>query len=293
MKTWSLKERPTFIMQLRNKIFFSYLLVFIYGDLPAQSTSFQKNDSHFVLIHKGNYIIGKKGHSVNPRRTITITDFFIDKTETTNQQFAAFVAATAYKTDAERMHNAMVFQPGLGEFEWMEDSTASWRYPNGISRGGIENKMNHPVTSISYSDILAYCKWAAVRLPTLPEWEVACRAASTSDYFFNNNSDKINQYANIWHGVKHLVADSSDGYMYTSPVASFAPNPWGLYDMYGNVFEFCSGKVKEDEKNTIAHARGGSWWCSSKACNFFNSVDIGRVNIHASFSNQGFRVVKL
>ena len=80
--------------------------------------------------------------------------------------------------------------------------------------------------------------------------------------------------------------------MYTSPVASFASNPWGLYDMYGNVFEFCSGKLKPGESNTIAHARGGSWWCSKNACNFFNSYDIGRVSIHASFSNQGFRVVK-
>jgi sulfatase modifying factor 1 len=65
-----------------------------------------------------------------------------------------------------------------------------------------------------------------------------------------------------------------------------------LYDMYGNVFEFCTGKLKQNESNTIAHARGGSWWCSRNACNFFNSYDIGRVHIHASFSNQGFRVVK-
>ncbi|MBL7739027.1 MAG: SUMF1/EgtB/PvdO family nonheme iron enzyme [Chitinophagaceae bacterium] len=250
-------------------------------------------DSGFVFVPKGSYLVGKKGHLLNPLRQVSINDFYIAKTETTNRQFEAFIRSTGYTTDAERMHNAMVFQPGLKEFEWIEDSTAYWRYPNGIHRGGIDNKMDHPVTCISYSDILAYCKWAGVRLPSLEEWEIACRAGSNADHFFGNDKSKIKEYANIWHGKNHLTADSSDGYMYTAPVASFKPNPRGLYDMYGNVFEFCTGKLKENEKNSIAHARGGSWWCSKNACSFFNSVDIGRVNIHASFSNQGFRVVKL
>jgi hypothetical protein len=87
-----------------------------------------------------------------------------------------------------------------------------------------------------------------------------------------------------------LLPDSSDGYMYTSPVGHFAPNPWGLYDMYGNVFEFCSGAVRPDEKESLSHARGGSWWCSARSCHYFNSYNIGRVNKRASFSNQGFRV---
>jgi len=197
-----------------------------------------------------------------------------------------------YTTDAERLHNAMVFEPGLKEFRWLEDSTAYWRFPNGVSRGGIDHKMNHPVTCISYSDIKAYCQWAGVRLPTLDEWEIACRAGSTTDYFFGNNDEAIGKYANIWNGHDHLVADSSDGFMYTAPVASFAPNPLGLYDMYGNVFEFCDGRLPSDKSKMIAHARGGSWWCSRNSCHFFNSADIGRTHIHASFSNQGFRVVK-
>ncbi|MDP4263278.1 MAG: SUMF1/EgtB/PvdO family nonheme iron enzyme [Bacteroidota bacterium] len=281
-------------MRLKNKTCL-FSVVFLFGAyrLPAQPVPAPgETDSNFVRVHKGIYSVGKKGHFLNPLRKVEVNDFSIAKTETTNAQFEKFVAATSYKTDAERMHNAMVFEPGLKEFEWIEDSTAYWRYPNGISRGGIENKMNHPVTCISYNDILAYCQWAGVRLPSLEEWEIACRAGSDGDYFFGNDREKISEYANIWHGRNHLTADSSDGYMYTSPVASFAPNPWGLYDMYGNVFEFCTGKLKKSESNTIAHARGGSWWCSKNACNFFNSYDIGRVNIHASFSNQGFRIVK-
>lgn len=281
-------------MAFKNKILvFCIAVVFCISKSSAQFATLQREaDSNFVLIPHGTYTIGKKGHLLNPFRKVEVNDFYIAKTETTNRQFEKFITATSYKTDAERHHNAMVFQPGLKEFEWIEDPTAYWRYPNGMSRGGIENKMDHPVTCISYSDILAYCKWAGVRLPSLPEWEIACRAGSDSDYFFGNDRDKIMKYANIWYGRNHLTADSSDGYMYTSPVASFTPNAWGLYDMYGNVFEFCTGKLKASEKNTIAHARGGSWWCSKNACSFFNSYDIGRVNIHASFSNQGFRTVK-
>lgn len=253
---------------------------------------FGQNDSSWVLVRRGTYTVGKKGHLLNPLRQVKVNDFYIATTETTNRQFELFVKATSYRTDAERLHNALVFQPGLKEFEWMEDSTAYWRFPNGVSRGGIEMKMDHPVTCISYSDIMAYCQWAGVRLPTLEEWEIACRAGTRTDYFFGNDRNRISAYANIWHGRDHLAADSSDGYMYTSPVAHFKPNPWGLYDMYGNVFEFCSGHIKADEPATLAHARGGSWWCSKNACNFFNSFDIGRCNIHASFSNQGFRAAK-
>ncbi len=251
----------------------------------------QDTAGRFVLVPAGNYMIGKAQHATNPRRKVHVDSFYIARYETTNRQFAAFVAATSYVTDAERKHDGLIFRPGLDEFEWSEDSTACWRYPNGISRGGIADKMDHPVTGISYHDAEAYCKWAGVRLPALAEWEIACRAGADTDFFFGEQDDSISRYANVWLGEDHMKADSSDGYMYTSPVGSFAPNPWGLYDMYGNVFEFCTGRLLPNEKEHIAHARGGSWWCSARSCHFFNSYDIGRVNKGASFSNLGFRVV--
>jgi sulfatase modifying factor 1 len=263
-------------------------LAFLLAGMPTHA---QVRDS-FVLVPKGVYTVGKAHFTQNPLRKVKVDSFYIAIYETTNRQFAAFIAATGYRTDAERRHDALVFEPGLPEFRWIEDSTACWRYPNGITRGDISNRMDHPVTCISYSDILVYCRWAKVRLPTLEEWEIACRAGTSTDYFFGDDDSTIGRYANIWHGKDHLSADSSDGYMYTAPVGSFAPNPWGLYDMYGNVFEFCSGKLDPHESSTLAHARGGSWWCSAASCHYFNSYDIGRVNIHASFSNQGFRVVR-
>lgn len=246
----------------------------------------------YILVPQGRYWVGKQQHALNPRRLANVDSFYIAGCETTNEEFMAFVKATGYVTDAEQRHDALVFVPGLAEFEWHNDSSACWRYPNGVSAGGIDHKMNHPVTCISYHDAQAYCKWAGVRLPTLEEWEIASRAGASTDYFFGKRPTDIGRYANIWRAKDHLQADSTDGFMYTSPVGSFAPNAWGLYDVYGNVFEFCSGKVRPDEKPSLAHARGGSWWCSAASCSFFNSVDIGRVNKRASFSNQGFRVAQ-
>ena len=252
-----------------------------------------QTDTTYILVPSGEYTVGQKNHVLNPLRKVKVASYYIASTELTNASFKKFVDATGYITDAERLKNAMVFEPGLEEFKWLEDSTANWRYPNGISRGGIEFKPNHPVTTISYYDILAYCKWAGVRLPTLVEWEIASRAGAATKYFWGEEQKDIRKYANIWYGHDHLQPDNTDGFIYTANVASFLPNKWGIFDMYGNVFEFCEGKLPTDKPGkNIAHARGGSWWCSKNACNFFNSVDIGRVNPHASFSNQGFRTAK-
>jgi formylglycine-generating enzyme len=287
-----LKNKKIFSQILYNRWLLCQRLLFVFICFFAKISLGQINAT-FVVIPKNKYTVGKKGHLANPLRQIVLDSFCISTTEVTNQQFEAFVLATNYKTDAEKHYNAMVFEPGLKEYRWLEDSTAYWRYPNGITRGTIFQKMNHPVTCISYRDAIAYCKWAKVRLPTLDEWEVASRVNSSAYFFWGNQRDSLPKYANVWHGKNHLEADSSDGYIYTSPVAKYAPNAWGLYDVYGNVFEFCTGKLpKYKNKKNIVHARGGSWWCSQSSCNFFTSVDIGRVAINASFSNQGFRVVK-
>jgi sulfatase modifying factor 1 len=246
----------------------------------------------YVRVPAGIYTVGKAEYLDNRLRRVKLRAFEIAEYDVTNAKFAEFVKATGYKTDAERLHNGMVFEPPMPEFRWRRDATAYWRFPNGITRGGIDKKMDHPVTGISFSDALAYCKWADVRLPTLEEWEVASRAGAKTDYFFGSDPSQIGQYANVWHGRDHTKPDYSDGYMYTSPVGRFKPNPWGLYDIYGNVFQFCSGHLAKDQSARFAHSRGGSWWCSRNACCFFNSVDIGTVDIHASYSNQGFRTVR-
>lgn len=236
-----------------------------------------QTEAKFVSVPGGTYLVGKKDHLLNPLRKVKVGHFYVATTEVTNDQFYTFMKATGYITDAERLHNAMV--PGLQEGEWRNDSSATWRHPNGRRRDSIYHKWDHPVTCISYADALVYCKWAGVRLPSLEEWEIACRAGSNTD---NSNEQDGND----------LVPDSSDRFTDTSPVGHFKPNAWGLYDMYGNVSEFCSGRLPTEKSDDVVHARGGSWRCSRNAPDCFNAYDIDRIDRHASFSNQGFRVVR-
>lgn len=274
---------------MNRLLFLAVLIVSCTASQPQK----EKELNDFATIPSGEYTLGSRYSSINPLHTVKSPGFQISKHEITNQQFQAFVEATGYRTTAEKYHNAMTFHPGLREFEWVEDSTACWRYPFGIKNGGIENKMDHPVTCISFIDVQAYCKWAGVRLPTLDEWEIACRGGSKGQYFFGRDSTRIIQYANIWLSRTHAEVTVNDSFLYTSPVGSFKPNPYGLYDVYGNCFEFCADKVAKLKKAVnVVCARGGSWWCSKNSCNYFNSVDIGRVDRFASFSNHGFRVVK-
>src|SRR5580704_11612947 len=118
------------------------------------------NDNGLVTIPAGSYQVGKADRLVNYSRRVTLKQFEIAKLDTTNAEFAGFVRATGYVTDAEKNHNAMVFKPGLKEFAWLQDHSASWRFPNGKSRGSIVGKMDHPVTTISFHDATEYCKWA-------------------------------------------------------------------------------------------------------------------------------------
>lgn len=273
------------------KHYHTFLLLLL---VPLLSSSPSTNSNTFVKVSGGTYTVGAKDHYVNPKRKVKLESFEISAYEITNQQFNAFVEATGYLTDAERFKDALVYGENLEEFEWEEDSTANWRFPQGQDDGGIENKLTHPVTCISFIDIEAYCKWAKVRLPTLNEWEVACRAESETKHFWGSNEGAIKKYANIWPAKTHEVRPLNDVHVFTSPVGVYKPNSWGLYDMYGNVFEFCSDRPPiMAEMESLACARGGSWWCSTYTCDYFNSVDIGRTHKRASFANQGFRVVKL
>lgn len=250
------------------------------------------NGHQLVSIPAGTYRVGVLGHFRNPRRTIHLAGYDIADAETTNEEFARFVKATGYVTDAEKMGYGLVAREGMIDWAWTETKGASWRAPFGLDEPRAGELTNHPVTQISGADAEAYCKWIGGRLPTLEEWEVAARAGSTTRWPWGDRFDP--HLANVWNGTNHLHNTQEDGWLYTAPVRSFPPNAWGLYDVIGNVFEYCAGLPatfdKKDEARLIA-GRGGSWWCSSGTCDFFNLVDIGAMDRHGSLANQGFRVV--
>jgi formylglycine-generating enzyme len=249
------------------------------------------NGHALVHIPGGAYRLGEKDHPINPEHVAVLKAYRISDAETTNAQFAAFVKATGYVTDAERRGFGKVFHEGMPDWVWTDAPGANWRQPEG--RGGPKAKdlPEHPVTQISGSDAEAYCRWLGARLPTLDEWEAAARAGTRTRWPWGTRF--LTGRANIWNGKTHRHEAPGDGYTYTAPVRSYPPNAWGLYDVIGNVFEYCADlpPTYRGRERTLIAGRGGSWWCSQNTCNFFNLVDIGRMDRHGSLANQGFRAV--
>ena len=181
-----------------------------------------------------------------PRHRVRITKpFYLATTQVTVGQFRQFVEDTDYRTEAER--------DGRGGFGWDEarssfeqDPRYSWRSP------GFPQEDDQPVVNVSWTDAVDFCVWLSWKedriygLPTEAEWEYACRAGTRTLYWFGNNPEALATAANVADGTArekfpHWPAiTAKDGYVFTSPVAQFRPNPWGLYDMHGNVWEWCS-----------------------------------------------------
>lgn len=199
--------------------------------------------------------------SEKPKHTVKITrDFWIGATEVTVAQFRVFVRDTGYKTDAERHGGSFAFQPDEGNHaaRFAKTETANWRNP------GFDQTDRHPVVCVSWNDAVAYCKWlsdkegAKVRLPTEAEWELACRAGSESWYSFGSDPGDFWKHGNAADRVLEKAHENTashkiilsqfpkgDGAVYTAPAASYQPNPFGIYDMHGNVWELCSDFYRE------------------------------------------------
>ncbi len=250
----------------------------------------------FVRVAAGRYHVGAADSTRNPSRDVDAAAFEIATTETTNAQFAQFVEATGYVSDAERSGFGMVFEEGMIDWQWRQTPGACWRRPFGDERFAADSHTDYPVTQISAADAAAYCAWAGLRLPTVEEWEIAARAGAATRYPWGDDVMPGGRpTANFWQGKSHLKDETRDGFLYLAPVKSFPPNAWGLYDVIGNVFEYCAGGVEarsDEEASHYGTARGGSWWCSENACDFYNLVKIGQMDRHGSLANQGFRVAR-
>ncbi len=191
-----------------------------------------------------------------------VQGFWMDRTEVTNTQFAAFVKATGYVTTAERpvdmqSHPGLppdMQQPGAVVFTqpraishsddvrqwWRYVPGANWRHPGGPSTT-IVGKESHPVVAVTIEDAQAYARWAGHELPTEREWEWAARAMQTQP---PGNTQQPDQ-ANSWQGEFPVNNSQKDGFAGTAPVGCFAPNPFGLYDMIGNVWELTADRYSD------------------------------------------------
>lgn len=261
--------------------------------LPSPPIREGPNGHWLVSVPAGGYRVGGPGHPGNPPRTVQLKNYLIADTETTNAQFAAFLKASAYKTDAERRGSAHIFHYGAPEWKWIDTKGACWRFPHGPSGlDAVRDLPQHPVTCVSAADAMAYAAWAGGRLPTQAEWETAARAGSRDRFPWG--SDFKPALANTWDGVTHSRSTKADGWEFTAPVRSFPPNAWGLCDAIGNVFEFVSdlpSGIQVKSGQPLVSARGGSWWCSARACHAYNLLDNGTMPLHGSLPNQGFRMV--
>ncbi|WP_075342166.1 formylglycine-generating enzyme family protein [Tenacibaculum agarivorans] len=280
-------------------------------------------------------------HHEKPRHTVTLKSFLIDITEVTNKQFQKFINETGYITLAERPvdweeikkqlppgtqkpHDSLL-QPGSLVFKerpngvknlydfsqwWLWKKGANWKHPNG-PKSDIIGKENHPVVHIAYEDAIAYCKWAKRDLPTEAQWEYAARGNTTSICYWGNDIINVANFANTYTGVFPQKNNKSDGYVYTSPVASYPPNSNGLYDTSGNVWEWTSDwydpkyyqKIKD--KNIINPMgpnnpintrnekviKGGSFLCNVSYCASYRISSRMGNSLDSSSNHKGFRTV--
>lgn len=206
----------------------------------TESATIKAPAKEMKLIKGGTFMMGSDNGPANekPMHKVTVADFRLDIHPVTVEEFAKFVKATSYITDAERYGDAGVFN-----FEtqtWELKKGANWRKPLGPDAQVAEN--GHPVTQVSWNDANAYCQWTKKRLPTEAEWEYAARNGGKSNTLYSwGNELKVDGKfkANVWQGQDINAAQGEDGFKFTSPVGYFGLNAIGLADMGGNVWNWC------------------------------------------------------
>lgn len=206
-----------------------------------------------------------------PQHKVKVSGFWVDATEVTNAQFAEFVAATGYITTAERApvweelkkqlpsntpkpHDSLLVAASLvftppsytvslqnASMWWSWKAGANWRHPRG-PESSIKGKEDYPVVQVSWEDAQAYAEWAGKRLPTEAEWEYAGRGGHQAKIFpwGNEPIEQGKPKANTWQGTFPVKNTEWDQFARLAPVKSFPPNDYGLYDMAGNVWEWCA-----------------------------------------------------
>ncbi len=326
--------------------FVASYLVTLLGQRPGTAPS------GMVWIPGGEFTMGTDSDlgwaDEKPAHRVRVEGFWMDATEVTNEQFRAFVAATGYVTTAEKppsleeimkqsppgtppppkeklVPGSMVFKPTTEKVDtrdfsqwWHWIPGACWKHPEGPG-SDLKGREQHPVVHVSWDDAVAYAKWAGKRLPTEAEWEFAARGGlENKPYVWGDErpTDTV-IHANLWQGEFPYRNTKADGYERTAPVKSFKPNGYGLYDMAGNVWEWCndwydrelyrrrSGRgvivnpAGPERSNDPLHPfelrrvqRGGSFLCNDAYCSRYRPSARHGCTPDTGMSHVGFRCVK-
>lgn len=264
---------------------------------------------------------GKDGFPADgegPVRTVKLKPFYIDACTVTNRQFAEFVNAKSYKTEAEKFGWSYVFEMFLtprqtphlmgrvqGTPWWFGVKGAFWFQPEGPG-SDIEERMEHPVVHVTWNDAAAYCKWAGKRLPTEAEWEYAARGGlEQKKYPWGDELTPEGKHmCNIWQGTFPEKNTKRDGYVGTAPAMSYEPNGYGLYNVSGNVWEWVNDwfsrtaygdEPADNPKGPVSgerrSMRGGSYLCHKSYCNRYRVAARNSNTPDSSAGNIGFRCV--
>jgi formylglycine-generating enzyme len=216
-----------------------------------------------------------------------------------NERFAEFAEATGYKTEAERFgwsfvfagfrgHDAVLATGGAAGTPWWRAVTgATWRAPEGPG-SGLDGRLDHPVTHVTWHDADAYARWAGLRLPTEQEWEYAARGGlEQARYPWGDELAPNGQWrCNIWQGDFPVLNTAEDGYAGTAPVDAYPPNGFGLYNMTGNVWEWSASWFTPARTRVM---RGGSYLCHDSYCNRYRVAARTGNTPDSSSGNTGFR----
>ena len=263
----------------------------------------------------GRYMMGDSVYpEEGPPREVRIAGFWMDRHEITNRQFAAFVRATHYVTEAERaaQPGAMVFVmprrvSDLSDISqwWRYVPGANWRHPAGPG-SSIEGREDYPVVEVSYADAQAYAHWAQRELPSEEEWEWAAREADPNAAPGHGQPEE----ANTWQGVFPVQNSGDDGFVGLAPAGCYKPNRLGLYDMIGNVWEWTRSRFTPDHSAAEAYMpspdsvprmqghdevsytiKGGSYLCAPNYCMRYRSGARQPQEADLGASHLGFRTI--
>lgn len=273
------------------------------GEVSLSSNANQTTEG-MRLIKGGVFVMGTDHGMPHeaPAHEVAVKSFWMDEHEVTVAEFARFVEATGYKTEAERFGWSGVFT--LDASEWRRVDSATWRHPEGE---GSEAKPTEPVTQVSWNDAAAYAKWSGKRLPTEAEWEYAARGGlEGKEYAWGDELRPAGKpVANWWQGNFPTRNTGEDGFRMRAPVESFKPNGYGLYDVAGNVWEWTADWYAEDyyargERDNPKGAtsgegrvmRGGSWMCAENFCSNYRVAGRSQATPDSGLNNVGFRCAR-